>query len=93
VVVYGLVLLLSAITYFILTRALLAVHPPGSRLAKAIGDDRKGRLSAIAYVVAVAVAFFASYVAIAIYVGVAVVWLVPDSRITRVIEGRGGTET
>jgi uncharacterized membrane protein len=93
VVVYGLVLLLSAITYFVLTRALLAVHPPGSRLAKAIGDDRKGRLSAIAYVVAVAVAFFASYVALAIYVGVAVVWLVPDSRITRVIEGRGGAET
>jgi uncharacterized membrane protein len=92
VVVYGLVLLLSAITYFILTRALVALHPPGSRLAKAIGDDRKGRFSAIAYLVAVVVAFFASYVAIAIYVGVAVVWLVPDSRITRVVEGFGDSE-
>jgi uncharacterized membrane protein len=87
VVVYGLVLLLSAIAYFLLTRALLALHPPDSRLAIAIGSDRKGRLSAIAYLVGIAVAFFEPWVAIAIYIGVAVVWLVPDSRITRVIEG------
>jgi uncharacterized membrane protein len=86
VVVYGLVLLLSAIAYFLLTRALLALHPPGSRLATAIGSDVKGRLSAIAYVVGIVVAFFEPWVAIAIYVGVAVVWLVPDRRITRVIE-------
>src|SRR3984957_17639400 len=46
VVVYGLVLLLSAVTYFLLTRALLALHPPDSSLAVAIGSDRKGRLSA-----------------------------------------------
>jgi TMEM175 potassium channel family protein len=87
VVVYGLVLLLSAIAYFLLTRALLALHPAGSRLAVAIGSDRKGRFSAIAYVVAVVVALFEPWAAIAIYVGVAVVWLVPDRRITRVIEG------
>jgi uncharacterized membrane protein len=93
VVVYGLVLLLSAIAYFLLTRALLALHPAGSRLAMAIGSDRKGRLSAIAYVVGIAVAFFEPWVAIAIYVGVAVVWLVPDRRITRVIEGEGGSSS
>ena len=87
VVVYGLVLLLSAIAYFLLTRALLALHPADSRLVLAIGSDRKGRLSAIAYVVAVVVALFEPWVAIAIYVGVAVVWLVPDRRITRVIGG------
>jgi uncharacterized membrane protein len=87
VVVYGLVLLLSAIAYFLLTRALLALHPADSRLATAIGSDRKGRLSAIAYVVGIVFAFFVPWVAIAIYIGVAVVWLVPDSRITRVIEG------
>ena len=89
VVVYGLVLLLSAIAYFVLTRALLALHPPGSRLAIAIGSDRKGLLSAIAYVVGIAVAFFEPWIAIVIYVGVAVFWLVPDSRFTRVIEGGG----
>jgi len=86
VVVYGLVLLLSAIAYLLLTRALLALHPPDSALAVAIGSDRKGRLSAIAYLVAVGLAFFVPLVAIAIYVAVAVVWLVPDRRIMRVIE-------
>ena len=86
VVAYGLVLLLSAVAYFLLVRALLALHPPGSKLAVAIGADRKGRLSAGAYVVAVIVAFFEPWAAIAIYVAVAVVWLVPDRRITRVIE-------
>jgi TMEM175 potassium channel family protein len=86
VVVYGLVLLLSAVAYFVLTRALLVLHPADSPLAAAIGSDRKGLLSAIAYVVAVLVAFFVPWVAIAIYVGVAVVWLVPDRRITRVVE-------
>ncbi len=93
VVVYGFVLLLSAITYFLLTRALLALHRPGSRLAVAIGNDRKGRLSAIAYVVGIVVALFAPWVAIAIYVGVAIVWLVPDRRIARVIEGAEGPDS
>ena len=87
VVVYGLVLLLSAIAYFLLTRALLALHPAGSRLTVAIGSDRKGRLSAVAYVAGIVVALFEPWIAIAIYVGVAIVWLVPDRRIARVIEG------
>jgi uncharacterized membrane protein len=86
VVVYGLVLILSSVAYFVLTRALLALHSPDSPLAVAIGSDRKGRLSTIAYVVAVGVAFLEPYAAIAIYVAVSVVWLVPDRRITRVIE-------
>ena len=87
VVVYGMVLLLSAIAYFLLTQALLTLHPAGSRLAVAIGRDRKGRASAIAYVVGIVVAFFEPWVAIAIYVGVAVAWLVPDRRIAKIIEG------
>jgi uncharacterized membrane protein len=95
VVVYGLVLLLSAVAYFLLTRALLLIHAPDSALAVAIGSDRKGRFSAIAYVVGIGLAFLEPWVAVVIYVAVAVVWLVPDSRITRVIEefpkeGHGG---
>ena len=86
VVVYGLVQLSAALAYFVLTRALLALHPPDSELAMAIGTDRKGRLSAIAYVVAVGLAFVEPWAAIGVYVGVAVVWLVPDRRITRVTE-------
>jgi uncharacterized membrane protein len=93
VVVYGLVLLLSAIAYFLLTRALLALHPADSLLAVALGSDRKGRLSAIAYMAGIVVALFEPWVAIAIYVGVAVAWLVPDRRITRVIEGGEGAES
>jgi TMEM175 potassium channel family protein len=86
VAVYGLVLLASAVAYFVLTRALLRLHKPDSPLAVAIGSDRKGRLSAIAYVVALALAFVVPWAAIVIYVAVAVVWLVPDSRIARVVE-------
>lgn len=87
VVVYGMVLLLSAIAYFLLTQALLTLHPAGSRLAVAIGSDRKGRLSAVAYVAGIVVAFFEPWVAIAIFVGVAIAWLVPDRRIAKIIEG------
>jgi uncharacterized membrane protein len=86
VVAYGLVLLASALAYFALTRTLLALHEPESRLAVAIGSDRKGRLSAVAYAVAVGVAFIEPWAALAVYVAVAVVWLIPDRRITRVIE-------
>jgi uncharacterized membrane protein len=92
VAVYGLVLLLSAFAYLLLTRALLALHPPESALALAIGSDRKGRLSAVAYVVGLGLAFVAPWVAVGVYVAVAVVWLVPDRRITRVIERSPGTE-
>jgi TMEM175 potassium channel family protein len=88
-VVYGFVLLASALAYFVLTRALLALHRPGSTLAMAIGSDRKGALSAVAYVIALGIAFFEPWAAIAIYVAVAVVWLIPDRRITRVVESGG----
>jgi TMEM175 potassium channel family protein len=84
VVTYGAALLGAAIAYFVLTRALLAVHPPGSHLADALGKDWKGKLSAIAYVAGVAVALAAPPAAIGIYAAVAVVWLVPDRRIERV---------
>ena len=87
VVVYGLVQLSAAMAYFVLTRALLALHPPGSSLATAIGSDRKGRLSAVGYLVGVGVAFVEPWLAIVIYVAIAVVWVIPDSRISRVIEG------
>jgi uncharacterized membrane protein len=90
-VVYGFVLLLSAIAYYLLTRALLALHPMGSRLALAIGSDFKGRLSAAAYGVAIVIAFVEPLAAIAVYVAVAVIWLVPDRRISRVLDQGGET--
>jgi uncharacterized membrane protein len=88
VVVYGTVLLGSSIAYFVLTRALLAVHAPNSRLAVALGKDWKGKLSVVAYLVAIGMALVAPWAALAIYVAVAVVWLVPDRRIERVTANR-----
>ncbi len=83
VVLYGLDLLLAAIAYFILVRMLLSIHGPGSTLATALGSDFKGRISLLLYAVAVAVAFLSAWLACAIYVVVAAMWLVPDPRIER----------
>lgn len=85
VAAYGMVPLASAIAYFILTRTLLALHPADSRLARALGADWKGKVSVVAYLVAVAMAFTERWVAIGIYVAVALVWLVPDRRIERAL--------
>jgi TMEM175 potassium channel family protein len=84
VAVYGIVQLGAGIAYFILTRALLSVHSVDSQLAHALGRDWKGKLSVVGYMVGVAVSFVAPFVALGVYVAVAVVWLVPDRRIERV---------
>jgi uncharacterized membrane protein len=86
VAAYGVVLLAAAVAYFILTRALLALHPADSKLARALGADWKGKVSVVAYVVAVAMAFTERWAAIGIFVAVALVWLVPDRRIERALE-------
>lgn len=80
---YGVVLLMAGVAYFLLTQALLAQHDKDSALAHAIGRDLKGKLSVVAYVVAVPLAFFAPLVAGAVYVGVALVWTIPDRRIEK----------
>jgi len=81
VALYGLVLLCAGVAYFILSRALIALHGQESVLATAVGADRKGRLSMILYALAVPVAFASRWIACAIYVAVAVIWLIPDPRI------------
>ena len=83
--VYGIVLLGSAIAYGILVRALLAAQPPGSPLERAIGRDRKGNLSVVAYVAAIALSPLVPWLSLAIYFAVAAVWLIPDRRIERVL--------
>jgi uncharacterized membrane protein len=85
---YGAVLLLSAIAYTILTRALLAHHAPDSALARAVGRDGKGWVSLVVYVVAIPLALTYAWLACALYVGVAVLWLIPDRRIERALAGR-----
>jgi uncharacterized membrane protein len=85
VVVYGGVLLMAAIAYFILTRALIRRHGPESTLARAVGADRKGRASLALYALAILLAYPAPLAACGIYVTVAVIWLVPDRRIERIL--------
>jgi uncharacterized membrane protein len=91
VAVYGTVLLASGVAYYLLTRALLAIHPPGSRLARALGADWKGKMSVIAYAVAVPLTLLEPRLSIAIYVGVALTWLVPDKRVEQQL-GRAASD-
>ena len=75
-----------AIAYTLLTLALLALHESESQLHQAIGDDRKGKLSLLAYIVAFALAFFVPWISVGIFVAVALIWFVPDRRITRIFD-------
>jgi TMEM175 potassium channel family protein len=84
---YALLQLGCAIAYTILTLALLAQHEPGSELHAAIGDDRKGKLSVVAYLLALAFAFFEPWVSVGLLVTVAVGWFIPDRRVARALAG------
>ncbi len=83
--IYGMVLLLSAIAYFILVRALLSVHSRNSVLATALGSDFKGKISMVIYIVAIPLALVKWWIACALYILVAIIWLVPDRRIERTL--------
>src|SRR5579872_7088015 len=85
VAVYGLVLLLAGIAYFILTRTLIALHGRDSTLAQSIGRDRKGLISILIYAVAIPLAFVRPWIAGTCYIIVALLWLVPDPRIERMV--------
>ncbi len=88
VAAYGVVLLFAGIAYFILTRALLAHHAADSLLARALGRDFKGKMSVLIYIVAIPLAFVHVGLSLALYVAVALVWLVPDRRFERVLDER-----
>jgi TMEM175 potassium channel family protein len=79
--VYGAVLLAAAIAYTILQARIIRQQGPHSKLKAAVGDDKKGKISALLYAVAIPVAFANRWVSLAIYVTVALIWLVPDKRI------------
>jgi uncharacterized membrane protein len=78
---YGIVLACAAVSYNILQRQIIALNGRESRLAVALGNDRKGKLSIVLYLAAIALAFARPWIAIVLYVAVALVWFVPDSRI------------
>lgn len=81
VALYGVVLFMAALAYHILTRSLVIHHGEGSALCKAIGKDRKGELSLVIYFLAIIFAFVDSWIAVALYVLVTVMWFIPDLRI------------
>ena len=85
VATYGAVQLLAGCAYYILSRLLVARHGADSPLARALGSDRKGRISLTLYAVAIGAAFPAPWISCAIFIVVMVMWLVPDSRIEKVL--------
>ena len=82
---YGIVLVLAAIAYFILTRTLIALHGKESVLATAVGRDFKGKVSVAICLVAIPLAFVDAWLAGGLYVVVAILWLVPDRRIEKTL--------
>jgi uncharacterized membrane protein len=82
---YGVVLLMAAVAYFVLQHAIITSQGTDSLLARAVGRDLKGKLSPLLYGIAILSAFFEPWIAGGIYVFVALMWLVPDRRIERVL--------
>lgn len=80
---YGLVLLLAAMSYYWLQQSIIAADGPDSLLKRALGSDWKGKASPLLYIVGIALSFWLRWAALAIYVLVALMWLVPDRRIER----------
>ena len=85
VAVYGLVLFMSGLAFYIVARRLVWLNGPDSKLARALGDDWKGKISPVLYIVGIASAFLSPWVANGFYVLVALMWLIPDRRIEQAI--------
>ena len=84
---YGIVLLLAAIAYYILQTLIVAeLGGPESKLAQSLGKDWKGKLSPLLYVIAIGVSVIRPWAAVCLYVFVALIWLVPDRRIEQVVD-------
>ena len=85
VAMYGAVLLLAGVAYFILTKSLIAYHGKDSVLAASVGRDKKGTTSLGLYLAAIPISFWKPWLACALYSLVAVIWLLPDPRIEKLI--------
>ncbi len=86
---YGVILLMAAVSYFILQNLIISNHGKNSSLSKALGKDYKGKASPILYIIAIISTFFSEYVAGAIYIFIALMWLIPDRRIERRMNNEG----
>jgi len=84
--VYGVVLFCAGVSYAVLQRQIIAVNGPDSRLAAATRDSVKGKLSIMLYLSAIVLAFVQPWISIALYITVALIWLVPDTRIEALVK-------
>jgi uncharacterized membrane protein len=82
---YGVIMMLAALAYWILVHTIVVCEGPQSRVGAAVGRDAKGKLSILAYAAAIPLAYVNPWISDAIYLGVALVWLVPDRRIERTL--------
>lgn len=82
---YGVVLLMSAIAYFILQQVIVTAQGPDSLLKKAVGSDWKGKISPVLYATGILLAFWSPWVSLGLYVLVAGIWLIPDRRVEKVL--------
>jgi uncharacterized membrane protein len=85
---YGAVLLMAAGAYWLLQQAIIATQGPDSVLRRAVGSDWKGKLSPVFYVVAIVATIWSPWISAAIYVSVALIWLIPDRRIERALQAK-----
>ena len=85
---YGAVLLMAAVAYWVLQQTIIAAEGPASILKSAVGGDWKGRLSPIVYLLAIASTFWVQWIAQALYVLIALLWLIPDRRIEHALQRR-----
>jgi uncharacterized membrane protein len=83
---YGGVLFMAALAYYILQTLIIRLHGRDSKLARAIGSDLKGKLSPLLYAVAIGISFFQPSIAGCIYIGVALIWLIPDRRMEKALD-------
>jgi uncharacterized membrane protein len=86
--VYGAILLMAATAYYLLQKAIMRKQGPNSVLANALGSDIKGKISPLLYCMGIVLAFVTPWLSVAMYVLIAVMWLVPDRRIERVFHER-----
>ena len=87
VILYGLILLLAGVAYYILAHCLTSIHGKDSTLARAIGKDKKGIISVVLYIAGImASAFINPWIGFSIYVIVAAIWFIPDRRIEKKME-------
>jgi len=91
VALYGVVMMMAGVAYFILSLLLLKIHEKDSLLSVALGKDIKGKISIVAYMIAISFAFVNSSISMAIYVLVAIIWFLPDPRIEKVVQNNEKT--